>query len=310
MIARRIITIASLLGVVSVIAFLLPQLTGIDPARAVIRSRTAEVAPDQQTVDRVAHELGLDRALPARYLRFLRDLFTGQLGDSYASRTPVAPQLRQALSVSLTLVGLALLVAIAIGVAAGAVAALRAGRALDHLVTLLNRVVVAVPEFVLAPVLVLVFAVQLHWVHATGWGSWREAVLPVLTIAAFPAALLAQTLRAELLEVLAQPWVRAARANGIPERRIVRHALRSAAGAMTAIVSLFVPGLLGGAVVTEVIFAVPGLGSQLYGSVLQSDVPVAQAGFMAIMLIAIAVSLLADAVRRVLDPRVRSGALR
>lgn len=293
-----------LLGI-TLVAFLLPQLTGVDPARAVIRARTAEATPDQATVDLLSSRLGLDRPLPLQYLAFLGDLVRGDLGLSFRSRTPVAPQLGRALGVSLVLAGAALSVALVVGLALGTAAAARGGR-LDRVLALACWVTVAVPEFVLAPLLVLLLAVQLGLLPSGGWGSPAQAVLPVLTVASFPAALVAQLVRSELREVLASSWVRTSRAKGVGPGRILAQALRQASGSATAVVTLFLPGLLAGAVVVEVVFAVPGVGRLLYDAVLASDLPVTQAALVVVVLLAVLASLGGDLLRRALDPRVRT----
>lgn len=301
---------AGLLGLllaVSFLAFLLPQLTGADPVRSVIRARTAEAVPDQATVDRLAGELGLDRPLPQRYVSFVGDLLTGDLGVSYTSRTPVAPQLTRALGVSLLLVGSAMTIALVGGLLAGTLSAARRDGPVDRLVTAACRLVVSVPEFVSGPLLVLLFAIRLDAVPATGWGSVSQAVLPITTVALLPMALFTQLFRTELLEQLTRPWVRLARANGLRRRTILTHALRSSSGSAAGLASLFLPGLLGGAVIVEVVFAVPGLGRLLYSAILESDLPVAQAGVIVLVALTIIVSLVSDLVRYALDPTLRDG---
>lgn len=297
-------TLLGLLLVLSFLAFLLPQLTGADTTRAVIRTRTAEAAPDQATVDRLSAELGLDRPLPERYLAFLGDLVTGDLGLSYSTRTPVAPQLVRALGVSVLLAGSALTLAVVGGLALGVLSAARPDGPVDRLVSVASRLFVSVPDFVVGPLLVLLFAVQLDVLPATGWGTLRQALLPVTTLALFPLALFSQLTRAEVLDALRSPWVLAARGRGLPERRILRNALRSSVSSVLALLSLFLPASLGAAVVIEVIFAVPGLGQLLYNAVLASDLPVTQAGLVTLAALAVTISLAADVLRRRLDPRL------
>ncbi|MFT3852058.1 MAG: ABC transporter permease [Ilumatobacteraceae bacterium] len=294
-----------LLLVVSAIAFALPQLTGVDPVRAVIMARSPDAAPSEETVARLGAALGVHDPLPVRYLRFLRDLVSGDLGLSYTSRMPVALALWRATAISSLVIGAALLVGVVVGMSAGVLAAVRPRRLADRVIGRASRLGIAVPEFILANLLVVVFAIRLHWVRASGWGRPADAILPIVTLAVAPAAMIAQLTRAELRGVLDEPWVRAARAKGMPERRIVRQSLRSSAGSVTALLSLFFPGLLGGTVVIEEIFAIPGLGQLLLHSVLASDLPVAQAGLVMVMLLAMVLSLTADGVRLLIDPRLR-----
>jgi len=165
---------------------------------------------------------------------------------------------------------------------------------------------VAVPEFILAPVLVLVFAVALPVLPATGWGDPANVVLPALTLALFPTALAAQLTRAEMLDVLARPHVDLARAKGVSERRVLwGHGARLALTSVTSLSGVFFAGLLGGAVVVEVVFAVPGLGRLLYDAVLGQDLPVIQAGLLLVVAVAVVAGAVADTAQLAADPVAR-----
>ncbi|MHA6796237.1 ABC transporter permease [Pseudonocardia bannensis] len=308
---RRVLSIPVLIVAASFGIFLLPRLAGADTTRAVIRARTAEAAPDPEVAARVARELGLDRSLLEQYLAWLGHAVRGDLGFSFATRTPVAPQLFDALGVSAVLTALALLLAAVVGIPAGVYAARRPGGWLDRSVTGLSVAGVAVPEFILAPVLVLIFAVGMGVLPATGWGDPVQAVLPVATLAAFPTALAAQLTRADMLDVLGRPHVTLARAKGLSERRVIWvHAARLACTSVTSLSGIFFAGMLSGAVVVEVIFAVPGLGRLLYDAVMAQDLPMLQSGLLLVVAIAVAASLLAESVALLGDPvarQVRAG---
>jgi ABC-type dipeptide/oligopeptide/nickel transport system permease component len=304
---RRLLPLPAVVLGAAVLIFLLPRLAGVDTVRAVLRSRVAEAEPDPAVAARVAAELGLDRPLSEQFLRWLGHVLTGDLGLSFASRTPVAPQLASALGVSAVLTALALVLAAAIGIPAGVHAARKPGGLVDRVVTAASVLGVAVPEFILAPVLVLLLAVAVPLLPALGWGSPAQVVLPVLTLAAFPAALAAQLTRAETADVLTRPHVVLARAKGLTDGVVLwRHGARLALTAVTSLSGLFFAGMLSGAVLVEVVFAVPGLGRLLYDSVIAQDLPMLQAGLLAVVMVAVLASVAAEALQLALDPVART----
>jgi peptide/nickel transport system permease protein len=308
---RRLLPLPALVLVASLLVFLLPRLAGIDPVRSVLRSRVAEAEPDPEVAARLTRELGLDRSWAEQFLRWLGRALTGDLGLSFSTRTAIAPQLGAALGVSALLALLALLLAGLVGIPAGVWAARRPRGALDRVVTGVSVLGVAVPEFILAPLLVLVLAIAVPFLPATGWGSPLQAVLPVLTLAAFPAALAAQLTRAETLDALGRPHVPVARAKGLSERRVLwKHGARLALTGVTALSGLFFAGLIGGAVVVEVVFGIPGLGRLLYDAVISQDLPMVQAGLLAIVVIAVLASVATELLQLAMDPIARSRALR
>jgi ABC-type dipeptide/oligopeptide/nickel transport system permease component len=307
MIVRRLVALPAVVLAASVLIFLLPRFAGVDTVRAVLRARVAEAEPDPVVAARVAAELGLDLPSSSQFLRWFGHVLTGDLGLSYATRTPVAPQIASALGVSAVLSVLALVLAAAIGIPAGVHAARRPGGLVDRVVTVASVLGVAVPEFILAPVLVLLVAVLVPLLPALGWGSPAQAVLPALTLAAFPAALAAQLTRAETADVLTRPHVVLARAKGLTDGVVLwRHGARLALTAVTSLSGLFFAGLLSGAVVVEVVFAVPGLGRLLYDAVIGQDLPMVQAGLLAVVLIAVLAALAAEALQLALDPVARA----
>jgi ABC-type dipeptide/oligopeptide/nickel transport system permease component len=308
---RRLLPLPVVVLAASVLVFLLPRLAGIDTARSVLRSRVAEAEPDPEVAARITRELGLDRSWAEQFLRWLGRALTGDLGLSFATRSPIAPQLGAALGVSALLALLALLLAGLVGIPAGVGAARRPGGALDRVVTGVSVLGVAVPEFILAPLLVLVLAIAVPLLPATGWGGPLQAVLPVLTLAAFPTALAAQLTRAETLDALGRPHIPVARAKGLTERRVLwKHAARLALTGVTALSGLFFAGLIGGAVVVEVVFGIPGVGRLLYDAVLAQDLPMVQAGLLAIVVIAVLASVATELVALAMDPVARSRELR
>ncbi|ALE71989.1 MULTISPECIES: ABC transporter permease [unclassified Pseudonocardia] len=307
LVLRRLLVVPPVLLAATVLVFALPRLADVDPARAVLRARSAEAVPDPATEARVRASLGLDASPVEQYLRWLGALLRGDLGYGYVSRTPVLEQVGGAAAVSGLLAVLALALAAAVGIPAGAYAARRPGGRLDRFLGAGTIAGVAVPEFVLAPWLVLVFAVGLGALPAVGWGGPQHLVLPVLTLAAYPGALAAQLVRAETAMVLTRPHVLVARAKGLGEHSVLwRHGARLATTSVTALAGLFVAGLLGGSVVVEVVFGIPGLGRLLHQAVPAQDLPVIQAGTLLVVTVAVVAGVLVEIVATLLDPVLRS----
>ncbi|WP_308817103.1 ABC transporter permease [Pseudonocardia alni] len=308
---RRLAVVGPVLLAASVLVFALPRLVGVDPARAVLRARSAEAVPDPATEARLRASLGLDAPVTEQYLRWLGGVLRGDLGHGYVARTPVAGQIADAAAVSGLLAVLALTLAAVVGIPAGAYAARRPGGLLDRFLGLGTVAGVAVPEFVLAPWLVLVFAVWAGALPALGWGDPAHLVLPVLTLAAYPGALAAQLVRAETAGVLTRPHVLVARAKGLGAHRVLwRHGARLATTSVTALAGMFVAGLLGGSVVVEVVFGIPGLGRLLHRAVVAQDLPVVQAGTLLVVAVAVVAGVLVEVLATALDPVLRSAGSR
>jgi peptide/nickel transport system permease protein len=308
---RRLVVVGPVLLAASVLVFALPRLAGVDPARAVLRARSAEAVPDPVTEARLRSSLGLDAPVTEQYLRWLGGVLRGDLGHGYVARTPVAGQIADAAAVSGLLAVLALALAAVVGIPAGVYAARRPGGLLDRFLGLGTVAGVAVPEFVLAPWLVLVFAVWAGALPALGWGDPAHLVLPVLTLAAYPGALAAQLVRAETTGVLTRPHVLVARAKGLGEHRVLwRHGARLATTSVTALAGMFVAGLLGGSVVVEVVFGIPGLGRLLHRAVVAQDLPVVQAGTLLVVAVAVVAGVLVEVLATALDPVLRSAGSR
>ncbi|MFI5937368.1 ABC transporter permease [Actinoplanes sp. NPDC051494] len=303
---RRLLAVPPVLLAASVLVFTLPRLTGIDTVRAVLRTRVAAEVPDPATEARVAAEFGLHGSAAGQYWHWLTAALRGDLGLSFVTRTPVAAAVGDALLVSGLLAVLALTLAAVAGGSAGVYAARRPGGPLDRALTAAGVVGVSVPEYVLAPVLMLVFAVWAGVLPAVGWGGPRHLVLPVLTLATYPAALAAQLVRAETVAVLARPYVRTARAKGLsPGRVLWRHAARNATTSVLSLSGMFVTGLLGGSVVVEVVFGIPGLGRLLYDAVLAQDLPMVQAATLSVVAVALLAGIAAELLQLALDPQTR-----
>lgn len=296
-----------LLALASVLAFIFPRLTGVNPTQAALRARLSERAPDPATVRALEAELGTDRSVVVRYGIWVRDLLRGDLGNSYVDRADVAQKLLDGLSVTASLLVVALAIGLAVGITLGTVAASKRGWP-DKIITGMSQAGISIPEYVLGPVLVLVAAVWFGILPPSGWQGPANAILPSLTLAAPVMALSAQLTRAEVADALAHPSVNTAKAKGAGERRVLwRHALPNALTSVVAVVGLWVASLFGGAVIVEVIFDVPGLGRVLYNAVISTDLPVIQGGLVLAVALAIVVNFVSDLLQAAIDPRVGSG---
>ena len=304
-IARRVVVLIATLLVVSVLAFLIPYVGSADPARTILQARVADQALDPATVDALRAELGLDQPLPVQYLDWLRHAVTGDFGFSFTSKAPVAQLIANAFSVSVTLALTALLLALALALPLGILAAMRAGREVDHGVTVLTQVLVALPEYWVAPVSILVFALTLGWLPSAGWRGPAWVILPACVLALRPLAYFARVARASMGEVLSAPYMVAARARGLGTAGAIgRHGLRNGMTPVMTLFSLWLASLIGGSVVVEVIFAVPGMGRLLYEAVVNRDIPLIQAGIVSIVFVVVVINTLTDLAYAMLNPAV------
>jgi peptide/nickel transport system permease protein len=306
---RRLVSVLPVLFVVSVVVFSLIHLTPGDPVRIMLREEA-----DPATAATLRRQLGLDRPLPVQYLAWLGRAVQGELGRSIRTRQPVAEAIRQRLPVTLTVAGAALVVGLGIGLPAGILAATRPNSALDVLATLTAVSGVSVPSFWLALLLILLFSLTLGWLPPLGWvspghdpaGALRSLILPAITLGTAIAAVVMRMTRSSLLEVLGLDYVRTARAKGLGERRVLlTHALQNALIPVATVVGLQAGALLGGAVITETIFALPGVGRLLVDAIFQRDFPVVQGVVLLLAVNFLVVNLLVDLAYAWLDPRIR-----
>jgi peptide/nickel transport system permease protein len=303
---RRTFVLVITLLVVSVLAFLIPYAGDGDPARKILRARVADPALTDAQVQALTHQLGLDRPLFAQYLDWLGHTVSGDFGLSYTSRSQVGDLVLPALSVSITLALTALIMALLVALPLGILAATRRGSKLDNAVTFVSQSAVSAPEYWIGPVLVLVFARHLGWLPSGGWSGIAYIVMPALALALRPLGYFTQVTRAAMTEVLAAPYITAARSRGLSFRRtLLRHGMRNSMLPVMTLFSFWFAGLMGGSVVIEVIFNIPGMGRLLYSSVVNNDVPVIQGGMMWILTIAVVMTTLTDLLYGILNPAIR-----
>ncbi len=307
--ARRLLAAIPTLLVVTLLVFALVRLLPGDPARL----QLGEEASPQAIVE-LRHKLGLDRPVAVQYGAWLADLAHLNFGRSLQDNTPVSGLIAQKLPTTFELAVFSLLIAVLIALPAGIVSALRPGGWVDRTVTVLALSGISLPSFFLGVLLIYLFSVQLAWVPASGYVDLAEnpaqnlrlMILPAITLGVGSAAVLTRYLRASLLEVLAQDYVRTAHAKGVQGRLVVaRHALRNALIPVITILGLQLGGLLGGAVVTEQIFSVPGFGRLLVDAVFTRDLPVIQGMVLTSAALVFLVSFVVDLLYGAIDPRVR-----
>lgn len=303
---RRTLVLAITLAIVSVLAFLIPYAGEGDPARKILRARVNDPALDQSQVDALTKELGLDRPIYEQYFEWLRNTMTGDFGFSYTSRVPVSEMVAPALSVSISLALAALLLALVFALPLGILAATRRGGKIDNAITFLSQSAVSAPEYWVGPVLVLIFARHLGWLPSGGWSGIAYILMPAFALSLRPMGYFTQVTRAAMTEVLAAPYITAARSRGLSfPKTLARHGMRNSMLPVMTLFSFWFAGLLGGSVVIEVIFNIPGMGRLLYTSVLNNDVPVIQGGMMWILTLAVVINTVTDLLYGVLNPAIR-----
>ncbi|HTP62526.1 MAG TPA: ABC transporter permease [Burkholderiales bacterium] len=308
-VARRLLATVPVLLIVAVLVFLLLRLTPGDPA--------AILAGDAANTDQIAQirsNLGLDRPIPAQFGIWFGHLLQGDLGESFYYKAKVATLIGQRLEPTLSLAAVTILIAVAIAVPLGILAAWRFGGWLDRALIGFSVLGFSVPVFVLAYLLIWLVSLKLGWLPvqgyrrlAEGFGPWLyHLALPSITLSVLYVALIARVTRASVMEALGEDYIRTARAKGLPELRVlVRHALANAAVPIVTVIGIGIALLIGGVVVTESVYAIPGLGRLTVDAVLARDFPTVQGLILFFSFIYVMVNLLIDLSYVFLDPRIR-----
>ncbi len=300
LVRRLLLTIPVLLGVATLVFALIHLVPG-DPAQAMLGEGAS-----QEEVQRLRTSLGLDRPLLAQYTAFLGGLVRGDLGTSFRYNAPVTDQITSRLGNTAKLALAAMAVAILFAVPLGIVAAVFRGRAPDHAAMTLALAGISMPNFWLGPLLAILFAVYLGWLPVSGTGSLAHLVLPAITLGAALSAILARMTRASLLEELRELYVLAARARGLSgARAVLRHAFRNSLIPVVTIIGLQFGAVLTGTIITETIFAWPGLGRLLIQAINFRDYPLVQGCILFISVTYVLMNLLTDLTYGMLDPRIR-----
>jgi peptide/nickel transport system permease protein/oligopeptide transport system permease protein len=259
-----------------------------------------------QEIENIRHQLGLDRPIYEQYAKYLSRLARFDLGRSARTQNPVTEEIWARLPNTLLLAVVAISLACLFGIPAGIISAVRPYTWIDYLVTTSALFGMSMPVFWLGLMLVIVFSVILKWLPAGGTGSWQHVILPSFTLAAFVVAFIARMTRSTMLETLSQDYTTTARSKGLQERVVViKHALKNAMIPIITVVGLQFGLLLGGAVLTETVFAWPGLGRLIVDSILARDYPVIQGSILIFGLLYIMVNLVVDLIYALVDPRIR-----
>jgi peptide/nickel transport system permease protein len=306
---RRLLATIPVIGMVAFFVFALLYLTPGDPA-AVIAGDIATVAD----IERIRHQLGLDQPLMTRFWSWASAVLHGDLGISIFTNLPVTQLIGQRVEPTLSLALCTLVVAVLVAVPMGVIAAWKAGRLIDRLVMLFSVAGFSIPVFVLAYLLIYLFAIDLDWLPVQGYtplreGLWpwlRHLILPSIALGTIYIALIARITRATMLDVLAQDYVRTAHAKGLaPGVVLMRHALKNAAVPIVTIIGIGVALLISGVVVTESVFAIPGIGRLTVDAIIRRDYPIIQGVILIFSTVYVLVNLAVDLSYRLFDPRIQ-----
>lgn len=306
---RRILQMLLALLGVSIVVFALMHLVPGDPVRVALGTRF-----DQELYDSLRERMGLDRPLIEQYFSWLGGALTGDLGVSFRNGQPVTRLILERLPATVTLAMAALFIALLVALPAGIISAVRSGTALDYTVSAASQVGISLPDFWAGVMYILLFSLALGWLPSSGftpisegfWAWLRHLILPAMTVGLISGSIITRFVRSAVLESLNQDYVLTARAKGLSEWQIVRrHVLPNAWIPIVTVVGLQLGFLLGGVVVTEVIFAWPGLGRLALTAVKDRDFTVLQGSVLYIAFMFLAINLIVDIIYARLDPRVR-----
>jgi peptide/nickel transport system permease protein len=296
---RRLVRLLVVVIGVSLVTFTILHASG-DPVSLIM--------PEAPEADRVVLRLtlGLHDPLLVQFARFVRNAATGNFGNSFFHRTSAFALVIERMPTTLLLTAFSMALAMAIALPVGIYSAVRRGRAVDQVATGTVFLGQSMPVFWTGIMLILLFSVQWRMLPVSGWESWASTVLPTATLSTFTAPLLLRIVRSSMLDVISLDYVRTARAKGVSEWLVIcRHALKNAALPLVTVTGLQFGLLLGGAVITETVFAVPGVGRLIVGAIRQLDFPVVQAGVFMLAMIVVSVNFLVDVVYVYLNPQIR-----
>ena len=303
---QKLLSLVPVLLGISLIAFVLGVLSPGNPAELALSQGGYQPTPEQ--IAAMEEQMGLNDPYTVQYVRWLGRVLRGDLGTSYASNRPVGEELLQRLPVTLKLTAYAMVLACAMGIALGCVAAAWRGRWPDRVVKGVVNVFLSFPAFWLALLLILLFAENLRWLPTSGNGGLRYMILPAFVLSSASGATAARLTRSALLAEFGKPYITAARARGIGRGRlVVRNALPNAIVPVVALLGNTLGGMLGGSVIIESIFALPGIGSYALESITNRDYPALQGYVLLAGFTFVVITLLVDVVSMLLDPKMRLG---
>ena len=309
---RRFFQAILIILLVSVIIFFTMRLLPGDPILMLVTA-SEEQSATQEQIDSLRHEFGLDRPMVVQYFKWLGGVLHGDMGKSILQRAPVAKEIVRRLPITLHLGLLAFSISIIIGIPAGVICAVRRGTWLDTVITFLTNIGITVPNFWMGIVLIYVFAVHLRWLPVQGytspftdfWKNTRQILMPVFCLCVFPIASAARQTRSSMLEVMHQDYVRTAWSKGLRERIIImRHGLKNALIPVITLMGMAFSMIIGGAVIIETVFNIPGMGRLAVASVLNQDYPYVQGITLIIAVTIVLINLIVDIIDGWLDPKI------
>lgn len=301
-ILKRFIMIIPVMLAVTLVIFTLLYHTPGNPAQMMLGEQAT-----QEQIDQLSEELGLYDPFFVRYFTYLGDLLQGDMGTSYTTNRPVATELLARFPVTLKLASFSILIAVAIGIPVGIISATKQYSWFDNISMMIALVGVSIPNFWQGMMLMVVFAVNLKWLPATGITDPLGWILPSITVGTSTAAIITRMTRSSMLDVIRQDYIRTVRAKGQKEKVIIlKHQLSNALIPIITVIGLQFGALLGGAVLTESVFAVPGLGKLMVDSIKEKNFPVVQGGVLMIALTFVLVNLLVDILYAYVDPRIKA----
>lgn len=314
--ARRVGFGAATLLLITMLNFLFIKLAPGDPVLMLIPEEMltsgGQISPEW--LDQQRRRLGLDKPIPVQYAIWLREVLSGNLGRSLASKRPVGPMVRERIGPTLKLTSSALLVSLVIGVSVGVLSAIKRRTMIDYIATFFSFLAVSIPNYFLGLLMVYVFALRLKWFptsgmtrlgeEATFWGSIRYLTLPCLVVGLSGAASLVRYTRSSMLEVMRQDYVRTARAKGLPERQVRWHAFRNGLLPVITVISLSLPQLVSGSIIVERIFNWPGMGTLAIAAVFQRDYPIIMAVNLIVAVLVLLANMAGDVAYAIADPRI------
>jgi len=297
----RLVTLVPVLIGVSIAVFLMLHLTPGDPARMVAGM---DATPEQ--VDRVRHLLGLDQPLYRQYFGYVGRLLQGDMGRSIITHDRVIDDLWPRYQATVELTVAAMAVSVGVGLFIGIASAVRQYSVLDNALSVVALVGISIPAYWLGLMLIVAFSLRLRWFPVAGMGGLAHLVLPAVTLGAFAMAIVARMTRASMLDVLGQDYIQTVRAKGVREGRLlIRHALKNALIPILTVIGLQAGQLLGGAVLTESVFAWPGIGRFMVDAIQARDFPIVQGGVLLTALTFVLINLLVDLLYSAVDPRIK-----
>ncbi len=306
---KRFLILLVTLGVVSIVIFAVLMVIPSDPAQIVLG-----IHATPETLQVLRHKMGLDRPIPIQYLAYLKNALMGDLGRSITYDVPISGLIFSRLQVTVPLAVLSMVFAILVSIPMGIYSSLHRNRLGDYGIMVFSQIGLAVPAFWAGILLILLFAVRLHWLPAGGFQSWvldpaqamKSLLLPALSLGFVRAAVLTRMTRSSMLEVLGEDYIRTARSKGLSHGRVVyKHAFRNAIIPVLTIIGLQASDLLAGAIIIENVFHLPGIGRLVFEAIGQRDLPVIQGVVLFIAAVIVVINFLVDVAYRYLDPRIR-----